>query len=69
MNVSPWVLTVGNRKQPIKRTLIDGDKEKTFVNLSQSRHLQYSNRLNKNESDLFFSQSNNDLTAVTNRGK
>lgn len=54
MNVSPWVLTVGSRKQPIKHTLVDGDKQKAFVNLSQSRHLQYSNRLNKDWVRLIF---------------
>lgn len=54
MNVSPWVLTAGSRKQPIKRTLTDGDKQRTFVNLSRSRHLQYSNRLNKDRVRLIF---------------
>lgn len=69
MNVSPWVLTVARRKQPIKRTLTDGDKWKRFANLLRSRHLQYSIghkykdcEMSQTLTGLFFIELNNDLT-------
>ena len=37
MNVSPWVPSARSGKQPIRRTLTDADKRKSFANLSRSR--------------------------------
>lgn len=42
MNISPWLpLAVGSRKQPVRRALTDGDKSKSFANLSPTRHLRF----------------------------
>lgn len=73
MSASPWVrLTAGSRKQPIKHALTDGDKWKNFTNLSQSWHLQYSNRLGHKDCEmrqtltgLFFIELKKRLNAPT----